>query len=114
MEQFGGSWGGLGGSGGGLGASGGVVWADSGSQARLGRRPGRLMGDFSGLDGPNLDPKMASSWGPVAQKSMPTSIEFLMPLKIETWMEQIDILMENVVIFDLIWDEILIICTYRN
>ena len=22
------------------------------------------MGDFSGLDGPNLDPKMASSWGP--------------------------------------------------
>ena len=42
----------------------GAVWADSGSQARLGRRPGRLLGDFLGLDGSNLDPKMASSWGP--------------------------------------------------
>ena len=42
----------------------GAVWADSGSQARLGRRPGRLLGDFLGLDGPNLGPKMASSWGP--------------------------------------------------
>ena len=48
---------------GGLGASWGVVLADSGSQARLGRRPGRLVGDFGGLDGPNLGPKMASSWG---------------------------------------------------
>ena len=39
--------------------------ADSGSQARLGlgRRPGRLVGDFGGLDGPNLGPKMVSSWG---------------------------------------------------
>ena len=44
---------------GGLGASWGVVLADSGSPARLGRRPGRLMGDFGGLDGPNLKP----SWG---------------------------------------------------
>ena len=44
-------------------ASWGVVWADSCSQARLGRRPGRLVGDFGGLDGPNLGPKMASSWG---------------------------------------------------
>ena len=41
-----------------------MLWADSGSQARLGRRPGRLLGDFIGLDGPNLGPKMASSWGP--------------------------------------------------
>ena len=48
---------------GGLGASWGVVLADSGSQARLGKRPGRLVGDFGGLDGPNLGPKMASSWG---------------------------------------------------
>ncbi len=56
--------GGLGGSWGGLGAYWGVVWADSGSQVRLGRRPGRFMGDFSGLDGPNLGPKMASNWGP--------------------------------------------------
>ena len=47
----------------GLGASWSVVLADSGSQARLGRRPGRLVGDFGGLDGPNLGPKMASSWG---------------------------------------------------
>ena len=41
--------------------------ADSGSQVRLGRRPGRFIGDFSGqdgLDGPNLGPKMASNWGP--------------------------------------------------
>ena len=53
----------LGGILGGLGASWGVVLADSGSQARLGRRPGRLVGDFGGLDGPNLGPKMASSWG---------------------------------------------------
>ena len=58
------SWGGLGGSWGGPGASWGAVWADSGSQARLGRRPGRLLGDFIGLDGPNLGPNMASSWGP--------------------------------------------------
>ena len=48
---------------GGLGASWEVVLADSSSQARLRMRPGLLMGDFSGLDGPNLDPKMASSWG---------------------------------------------------
>ena len=54
---------GLGGVLGGLVASWGVVWADSGSQVRLGRRPGRSMGDFSGLDGPNLGPKMASNWG---------------------------------------------------
>ena len=54
---------GLGGSCGGLGASSGVVWADSGSQVRLGRRPGRFMGDFSGLDGHNLGPKMALNWG---------------------------------------------------
>lgn len=60
---LGASWGGLGGVLGGLGASWGVVLADSGSQARLGRRPGRLVGDFGGLDGPNLGPKMASSWG---------------------------------------------------
>ena len=39
------------------------IWTDSGSPARLGRRPGRLMGDFGGLDGPNLAPKTASSWG---------------------------------------------------
>ena len=55
--------GGLGGVLGGLVASWGVVWADSGSQARLGRRPGRLVGDFGGPEGPNLGPKMASSWG---------------------------------------------------
>ena len=48
----------------GLGASGGVLWADSGSQVRLGRRPERSMCDFGGLDGPNLGPKMASNWGP--------------------------------------------------
>ena len=62
MKQFWGlrgSWGGLGGSWGVLG----VVLADSGSQARLGKRLGRLVGDFGGLDGPNLGPKMASSWG---------------------------------------------------
>ena len=47
-----------------LGASWVVVWADSGSQPRLGRRPVRLVGDFIGLDGPNLGPKMASNWGP--------------------------------------------------
>ena len=61
------SWGGLGGLGGscgGPGASCGAVWVDSGPQARLGRRPGRLLGVFIGLDGPNLGPKMASSWGP--------------------------------------------------
>ena len=39
------------------------VWADSGSQTRLGRRLGRLVGDFGGPEGPNLGPKMASSWG---------------------------------------------------
>ena len=39
------------------------VWGDSGFRARLGRRLGRLVGDFGGLDGPNLGPKMASSWG---------------------------------------------------
>ena len=36
------------------------VWADSGSQVRLRRRPGRFMGDFIGLEGP----KMASNQGP--------------------------------------------------
>ena len=51
----------LGGSWGDLGTSWCVVLADSGSQARLGRRLGRLVGDFGGLDGPNLGPKMASS-----------------------------------------------------
>ena len=48
------------------------VRADSGSQARLGRRPGRLLGDFIGLYGPQglgravrqHCLKMASSWGP--------------------------------------------------
>ena len=60
FDGLGGSWG----SCGGLGASSGVVLADSGSQVRLGRRPGRFMGDLSGLDGPNLGPKMASNWGP--------------------------------------------------
>ena len=63
MKQFFGVLGGLGGVLGRLGASWGVVLADSGSQARLGRRPRRLVGDFGGLDGHNLGPKMASSWG---------------------------------------------------
>ena len=38
------------------------VWAGSGSQMRLGRRSGRLLGDFKSQDGSNLRPKMALSW----------------------------------------------------
>ena len=45
---------------------------------------------------------------------MPTSLDFLMPLKIETWMEKIDFLIGKCSFLDLIWDEILIICTFRN
>ena len=45
---------------------------------------------------------------------MPTSVEFLMPLKIETWMEKIDFLIGRCCFLDLIWDEILIICKFRN
>ena len=45
---------------------------------------------------------------------MPTSLEFLMPLKIETWMKKIDFLIGRCCFLDLIWDEILIICTFRN
>ena len=52
----------LGGRGGVLGGLGGVL--EPGSQVRLRRRSGRFMGDFSGLDGPNLGPKMASNWVP--------------------------------------------------
>ena len=48
-----------------LGGLGGVLGVlEPGSQVRLRRRSGRFMGDFSGLDVPNLGPKMASSWGP--------------------------------------------------
>ena len=39
-----------------------VVWAGSGSQVHLGRRFGRLLGDFKSQDGSNLRPKMAPSW----------------------------------------------------
>ena len=35
------------------------VWAGSGSQMRLSRRSGRLLGDFKSQDGSNLRPKMA-------------------------------------------------------
>ena len=45
---------------------------------------------------------------------MPTSLELLMPLKTETWMEKIDFLMGRCCFLDLIWDEFLIICTFRN
>ena len=38
------------------------VWGGSGSQVRLGRRFGRLLGDFKSQDGSNLRPKMAPSW----------------------------------------------------
>ena len=38
------------------------VWAGSGSQMRLRRRSGRLLGDFKSQDGSNLRPKMAPSW----------------------------------------------------
>ena len=89
---------------GGPGASWGAVWADSGSQARLGRRPGRLLGDFIGLDGPTWAPRWPQVGAQIAQKSMPSSIEFLMSLKIETWMEKVDILMEKCCFLDLIWD----------
>ena len=41
----------------------GGAWADSGSQARLGRRLGRLRGNLGVQDGANLGPKMAPSWG---------------------------------------------------
>ena len=64
LRVLGGVLGRLGGVLGGLRGVLGAVWADSGSQARLGRRLGRLLGDFLGLDGPNLGPKLASSWGP--------------------------------------------------
>ena len=37
-----------------------------------------------------------------------------MPLKIETWMEKIDFLIGRCCFLDLIWDEILIICKFRN
>ena len=38
------------------------VWAGSGSQMRVGRRSGRLLGDFKGQDGSKLKPKMVPSW----------------------------------------------------
>ena len=38
------------------------VWAGSGSQMRLGRRFGRLLGDFQSQDGSNLGPKKVPSW----------------------------------------------------
>ena len=38
------------------------VWAGSGSQMRLWKRFGRLLGDFKSQDGSNLGPKMAPSW----------------------------------------------------
>ena len=38
------------------------VWAGSGSQMRLGRRLGRLLGDFQSQDGSNLRPKRAPNW----------------------------------------------------
>ena len=45
---------------------------------------------------------------------MPSPIEFLMSLKIETWMEKIDFLMGRCCFLDLIWDEIWIICKFRD
>ena len=38
------------------------VWAGSGSQMRLWKRFGRLLGDFKSQDGSNLRPKMAPNW----------------------------------------------------
>ena len=38
------------------------VWASCGSQVRLGRRFGRLLGDFRSQDGSNLKPDMVPSW----------------------------------------------------
>ena len=38
------------------------IWAGSGSQIRLGRRFGRLLGDFQSQDGSNLRPKKVPSW----------------------------------------------------
>ena len=38
------------------------VWAGSGSQMRLWKRFGRLLGDFKSQDGSNLGPKMRPSW----------------------------------------------------
>ena len=37
-----------------------------------------------------------------------------MPFKIETWMEQIDLFIEKFRFLDLIWDEILKLCTFRR
>ena len=45
---------------------------------------------------------------------MRTSIEFMMPLQIETWMEKIGFGMEKYRFLDLIWDEFLRICTFRS
>ena len=58
------------------------VWAGSGSQMRLGRR-------FGGLLGTKMGPSWSPRWDQVgpkkALKSMPKSHNFLMPLKIEFW-----------------------------
>ena len=59
MKQFWGSWGGLGGSWGVLGRGLGGFWLPGAAW----EASGTLVGDFGGLDGPNLGPKMASSWG---------------------------------------------------
>ena len=91
-----------------------MVLADSGSQARLGRRPGRLVGDFGGLDGPNLGPKMASSWGLDRTKIDANIARIFDAFENRNLDEQIDFLIGRCCFLDLIWDEILIICKFRN
>ena len=84
--------------------------------------PRRVLGGVPGGSWAILVAQMAPTGVPrwlqvgaqIAQKSMPTSLEFLMPLKIEAWMEKIDFLIGRCCFLDLIWDEILIICTFRN
>ena len=60
------------------------VWAGSGSQVHLGRRFGRLLGDFKSQDGSNLRPKMAPSWSQNGIKIVAKIESFLMPLKIKS------------------------------
>ena len=56
------------------------AWTDSGSQTRLGRRLGRLLGDSRSQDGSNLGPKMASSGNTNRSKVDAQTFIFLMAL----------------------------------
>jgi len=57
------------------------VWADSGSQARLGKHLGWPRCDFRGQDDPNLAPKME----PKSKKSMQESIKIFVPRGVGFW-----------------------------